>query len=128
MLYGIETAPDAMVSIDRALWRGDIRLIPSHNRTTADRGMIKSATLAADAAIQGIPCRAGALVEFSEYGGDLQHCTLTQRIGVTAEIDEGQGGKSRRISGPAGGGKPDSNRRYRVTQPRFSRGAHVASA
>ena len=94
MLYGIETAPDAMVSIDRALWRGDIRLIPSHNRTTADRGMIKSATLAADAAIQGIPCRAGTLVEFSEYGGDLQHCTLTQRIGVTAEIDEGQGGKS----------------------------------
>jgi hypothetical protein len=94
VLYGIETAPDAMVSIDRALWRGDIRLIPSHSRTTADRGVIKSATLAADAAIQGIPCRAGMFVEFSEYGGDLQHCTLTQRIGVTAEIDEGQGGKS----------------------------------
>jgi hypothetical protein len=56
--------------------------------------MIKSATLAADAAIQGIPCRAGMLVEFSEYGGDLQHCTLTQSTGVTAEIEEGQGGKS----------------------------------
>ena len=26
--------------------------------------------------------------------GDLQHCTLTQRIGVTAEIDKGNGGKS----------------------------------
>jgi hypothetical protein len=94
MLYGIETAPDAMVSIDRGLWRGDIRLIPSRSRTTADRGVMNSATLAADAAIQGIPCRAGMLVEFSEYGGDLQHCTLMQRIGVTAEIDEGQGGKS----------------------------------
>jgi hypothetical protein len=94
MLYGIETAPDGMVSIDRGLWRGDIRLIPSRSRTTADRGVMNSATLAADAAIQGIPCRAGMLVEFSEYGGDLQHCTLMQRIGVTAEIDEGQGGKS----------------------------------
>src|SRR5260370_37599769 len=90
----METGPDAMVSMDRALWRGDIRLIPSHNRTTADRGMIKSATLAAKAAIQGIPCRAGTLVEFSEYGGDLQHCTLTQRTGVTAEIADGHGVKS----------------------------------
>jgi hypothetical protein len=50
MLYGIETAQGAVVSIDGALWRGDIRLIPSHNRTTSDRGIIKSATLAADAA------------------------------------------------------------------------------
>ena len=94
MLYGMETARDAVVSIDGALWRGDIRLIPSHDRTISDRRMIKSATLAADTAIQGIPCRAGTLVEFSEYGGDLQHCTLTQRTGMTAEIDEGQGGKS----------------------------------
>jgi hypothetical protein len=92
--YGIETAKDAVVSIDGASWHGDIRLIPLRNRTTSDRGMIKSATLAADAGIQGIPCRAGRLVEFSEYGGDLQHCTLTQRTDVTAEIDESKGGKS----------------------------------
>jgi hypothetical protein len=52
MLYGIETAQDAVVSIDGALWRGDIRLIPLPNRTTSDRGMIKSATLATDAVIQ----------------------------------------------------------------------------
>jgi hypothetical protein len=94
MPYGIETAQDAVVSIDGASWRGDIRLIPVRNRTTSDRGMIRSATLAADAAIQGIPCRAGRLVEFFEYGGDLQHCTLTQRTDVTAEIDTGKGGKS----------------------------------
>jgi hypothetical protein len=48
MLYGIETTEDAVVSIDGALWRGDIRLIPFRNRTTSDRGMIKSASLAAD--------------------------------------------------------------------------------
>jgi hypothetical protein len=94
MLYGIEAAQDAVVSIDSAFWRGNIRLIPLHNRTTSDRGMIKSATLAADAAIQAISCRAGKLVEFAEYGGDVQHCTLTQRTGVTAEIDDGHGGKN----------------------------------
>jgi hypothetical protein len=31
---------------------------------------------------------------FSEYSGDLQHCTLTQRTSATAEIDEGKAGKS----------------------------------
>jgi hypothetical protein len=77
MLYGIETAPDAMLSIDGASWRGDIRLIPLRNRKPSDRRMIKSAMLAAAAVTQGIPCRAGMLVEFSEDGGDLQHCTLT---------------------------------------------------
>jgi hypothetical protein len=94
ILCAIETADSAVVSIDGALWRGDIRLISAHNRKTADRGMIKSATLAADATIQGIPCQAGTPVEFSEYGGDLQHCTLTKRTDVPAEIDEGQGGKT----------------------------------
>ena len=94
MLYGIEIAQDAAVSIDGASWRGDISLIPLHNRKASDRGTIKSATLAAAAVIQGIPCRAGMLVEFSEYGGDLQHCTLTQRTVVTAEIDDGGGSKT----------------------------------
>lgn len=96
ILYAIETAEGAMVSIDGALWRGDIRLISPHNRKTTDRGMIKSAMLAADARIQGVPCRAGTLVEFSEYGGELEHCTLSPRTSVTAEIDGGQGGKSTR--------------------------------
>jgi hypothetical protein len=32
-------------------------------------------------------------VEFSEYGGDLQHCTLSGRTEVSAEIDDGQGGR-----------------------------------
>jgi hypothetical protein len=48
MLYGIETTEDAVVSINGASWRGDIRLIPFRNRTTSDRGMIKSPSLAAD--------------------------------------------------------------------------------
>jgi hypothetical protein len=51
LLYAIETAEGAVVSIDSALWRGDIRLISPHNRKTADRGTIKSATLAEDATI-----------------------------------------------------------------------------
>jgi hypothetical protein len=93
LLYAIETAEGAVVSIDGALWRGDIRLISPHNRKTADRGMIKSATLAEDATIQGIPCRAEMPVEFSEYGGDLQHCTLMKRADLPAEVDGGQGGK-----------------------------------
>jgi hypothetical protein len=65
-----------------------------YNRKTADKGVIKSATLAADATVRGIPCRAGTLVEFSEYGGDLQHCTLSQRTEVSAEVGDSQGGKN----------------------------------
>ncbi len=91
--YGIEAAEGAAVSIDGALWHGDIRLISPQDRKTADLGMIKSATIAADATIQGIPCRAGTPVEFSD-GGDLEHCTLTQRSTVNAEIREGQRDKS----------------------------------
>jgi hypothetical protein len=85
LLYAIETAEGAVVSVDGALWQGDIRLISLHNRKTIDRGMIKSATFAVDATIQEIPCRAGMPVEFSEYGGELQHCTLTKRTDVPAE-------------------------------------------
>jgi hypothetical protein len=33
-------------------------------------------------------------VEFSEYGGDLQHCTLARRAVVAAEIADVQGGRS----------------------------------
>jgi hypothetical protein len=94
LLYAIETAESAVVSIDGALWRGDIRLISPRDRKAADRGTIKSATLAENATIQAIPCRAGMPVEFSEYGGELQHCTLTKRTDVSAEIDEGQSGKT----------------------------------
>jgi len=94
MLYGIETDREKALSIDGALWRGEIRLIPASNRTASSRGIIKSATLSSDAEIQGIPCRAGSLVEFSEYGGDLQHCVLTQRTTVPAEIIEAGGQKS----------------------------------
>ena len=68
-LYAIETPKGAVVSVDVALWRGDI-VSP---RKTADRGVRKSATLAEDATIQGI--HAGMPVEFSEFGGDMQHCT-----------------------------------------------------
>jgi len=92
-LYGIETDHGTAVSIDGALWRGDISLIPASSRTVSNRGVVKSATLAADSVIQGIPCRAGMLVEFSEYSGDLQHCTLTQRTVAAAEIADAQGRK-----------------------------------
>jgi hypothetical protein len=94
LLYAIETAEGAVVSIDGALWRGDIRLISPRDRKAADRGTIKSATFAENATIQAIPCRAGMPVEFSEYGGELQHCTLTKRTDVPVEIDEGQSGKT----------------------------------
>jgi hypothetical protein len=92
-LYEIDTAAGARVSIDGALWQGEIRLIPEATRTASDRGIIKSATLAADAVIQGTPCRAGKLVEFAEYGGgDLLRCTLARRTVVVVEIAAGGGG------------------------------------
>jgi hypothetical protein len=85
-LYGIETDHETAVTVDGALWRGDISLIPARNRTVSNRGVVKSATLAADAVIQSIPCQAGTLVEFFEHGGELQHCTLTQRTAASAEM------------------------------------------
>src|SRR5271169_304183 len=91
-LYEIDTDAGARVSIDGAVWQGEICLIPEAMRTAADRGIIKSATLAADALIQGTPCRAGKLVEFTEYGGDLVHCTLARRTVVAAEIAAAGGG------------------------------------
>jgi hypothetical protein len=94
VLYEIDTEGDAVVSIDGASWQGEIRLIYGRTRTAADRGIIKSATLVADAAIQGMPCRAGALVEFSEFGSGLEHCSLAQHARVTAEIEDEKGKKS----------------------------------
>jgi hypothetical protein len=92
-LYEIEAGPGAAVSIDGARWQGDIRLILPANPTASDRGMVKSATLAADATLQGTPCRAGEPVEFAEDGGDLQHCTLAQPTVVAAEIADAGGGR-----------------------------------
>jgi len=90
-LYEIDTKAGARVSIDGALWQGEIRLIPEAARTASDRGIIESATLAADAVIQGTPCRTGKLVEFTEYGGDLLRCTLAWRTVVVAEIADAGG-------------------------------------
>jgi hypothetical protein len=42
-LYEIDTKAGATVSIDGALWQGEIRLIPEAARTASDRGIIKSA-------------------------------------------------------------------------------------
>ena len=83
-LYGIETAPDAAVAIDGAIWRGDIHLVMPDQRRTG-QGIVQSGTLAADAMLQGTPCRAGATAEFSDDGGDLLHCTLARRSVIAAE-------------------------------------------
>ena len=90
-LYEIDTQAGANVSIDGVLWQGEIRLIPEAARSASDRGIIKSATLAADAVIQGTPCRAGKTVEFTESDGDLLRCTLARRTTVAAEIADAQG-------------------------------------
>ena len=98
-LYEIEAGPGAAVSIDGARWQGDIRLIlpadptASANPTPSHRGIVKSATLAADATLQGTPCRAGEPVEFEEEGGELQHCTLAEPTVVAAEIADAGGGR-----------------------------------
>jgi hypothetical protein len=92
-LYEIEAEPGAAVSIDGARWQGDIRLILPADPTASDRGMVKSATLAADATLQGTPCRAGEPVEFAEDGGELQHCTLAQPTVVAAEVADAGGGR-----------------------------------
>jgi hypothetical protein len=97
LLYGIETDEDSAVTIDGAAWRGDIHLMLLPDRTALDRGRVKSATLAADAAIQGTPCRAGSLVQFSEGITGLEHCTLSRRTSISAEIEDDRGGKSRKV-------------------------------
>jgi len=93
-LYGIGTDQQKPISIDGASWNGDIRLILPGSRNPSDRGIIKSGTLAADSIIQGIPCLAGKVVKFADSGGDLQQCTLSDRIVVTAEVPDGPGTKT----------------------------------
>jgi hypothetical protein len=92
-LYEIEAGPGAAVSIEGARWQGDIRLILPADPAASDRGIVKSATLAADATLQGTPCRAGEPVEFAEDGGELQHCTLAEPTVVAAEIADAGGGR-----------------------------------
>jgi hypothetical protein len=55
--------------------------------------VVKSAILAADATLQGTPCRAGELVEFAEDGGELQRCTLAEPTVVAAEVADAAGGR-----------------------------------
>jgi hypothetical protein len=93
-LYQIDTDAKMAVSIDGARWRDEIRLIESNTGTAPGRGILKSATLAEDSLVQGIPCRGGSLVEFSDDGRDLQHCRLTQRTTVAAEITDTKGEKT----------------------------------
>ena len=85
-LYEIEAGPGATVSIGGARWQGDIRLMLPPDAPASGPGIVKSATLAADATLQGTPCRAGGLVEFAEEDGELQHCSLAQPTVVPAEI------------------------------------------
>jgi hypothetical protein len=123
VLYQIDTAPDAVVSIDGARWKGDIRLAGLGRRAVLDRATVKSATLAADATIQGIPCRAGKPVEFFEsapwlaasYDGDLEFCTLARRAVATAQIDDATGIKSTTDVPCA----PDREIRFRAFGHRF---------
>ena len=77
-LYRVETAPDAWVSIDATPWRGDIQLVMPDLRR-AGQGIVQSGILAADAVLQGTPCRAGNTAQFSDDGGELLHCTLAER-------------------------------------------------
>jgi hypothetical protein len=77
-LYRVETAPDAAVAIDATPWRGDIQLVMPDLRR-AGQGIVQSGILAADAVLQGTPCRAGNTAQFSDDGGELLHCTLAER-------------------------------------------------
>lgn len=86
-IYALEVGENASVAINGALWLGDIQLIPAIDRTFADR-WIASGTLAADAVLQGIACRAGGLVVFSTPDGALSHCIAARRTVVSAEIPE----------------------------------------
>lgn len=92
-LYEVDTAPDAAVAIDGALWRGDIHLVMPDQRR-AGQGIVQSGILAADARLQGTPCRAGDTVEFSDDGGELLHCTLARSSDAAAEIVTAGGGGS----------------------------------
>ena len=94
VLYQIDTAPDAAVTIEGARWRGEIRLAGLGNRAVADRASVKTGVLAEDTAIQGVSCRAGQPVEFSDSGDALFGCMLAKRAVVTAEVRDAAGDPS----------------------------------
>jgi hypothetical protein len=96
-LYGIETAPDASVAIDGVRWHGDIHLVMPDQRR-AGQGIVQSGILAADALLQGTPCRAGNTAEFSEDGGELLYCTLARRSAIAAEIPTAGGSSTQQVA------------------------------
>jgi hypothetical protein len=83
--------PDgAAVTLRGASWRGRIEFAEPAHAPNAAHGQITDGTLAASAAIDGIPCRVGGRATFF-WGGQLMGCTLSQDTEIAATIGTADG-------------------------------------
>ena len=75
----------ATATLAGAEWRGRIEFVEPGHAPGGAQGIVASATLAAPAAIQGVPCQAGEEAHFF-WDGTLMVCTLAADATVAAVI------------------------------------------
>lgn len=83
--------PDgATATLRGASWQGKIDFAEPAHAPDAKHGQISEGTLAADATIDAVPCRAGSEVTFF-WGGQLMGCTLSRDTEITATLTKSDG-------------------------------------
>jgi len=90
-LRGVEPPKGTTLALDGATWRGEVRFASSFN---GPRRQISYAFLAADAVIDGIPCRGEERVDFTSNdraAEELWSCTLSREQTVDATIEDPTG-------------------------------------
>jgi hypothetical protein len=90
VLQVAELPDGATLALRGATWQGKIEFAMPANTPNKAHGQITAGTLAAPAAIEGLPCQSGDQVAFF-WDGRLMECTLSQDTGITATIADADG-------------------------------------
>ena len=78
----------ATIALEDGGWRGTIEFYPPNRDANGGRSRIRVATLAADATLDGVPCRGDQAVAFWGPGG-VRACTLAATTAMRAELTRG---------------------------------------
>ncbi|HEV2187536.1 MAG TPA: hypothetical protein VGR70_10025, partial [Stellaceae bacterium] len=89
-LLSAELPPGATATLRGASWQGKIEFAEPAHAPDAKHGQVNQGTLAADATIDAVPCRAGSEVTFF-WGGQLMGCTLSQDTEIAATLAKPDG-------------------------------------
>jgi hypothetical protein len=84
-LYAAELPAGATVTLRAAAWQGRLEFTAPAHAPNAAHGRIADGTLAASAAFDGVPCRAGDRATFF-WDGRLMECTLSRDADLSTTI------------------------------------------